>query len=97
MGLFDRFKPDTAAQKGLTAKEWCDNGRAALNTLGRPQEALQCFDNALKLDPKDADAWVGKGTALMALGRNQEAIPCFDKALDLDPQLGRTTGLRFAN
>ena len=52
MGLFDRFKSSTApTQKGLTAKELCDKG-ATLGMLDRHEEALQCFDKALTIDPK---------------------------------------------
>ena len=56
MGLFDRFKSSNApTQKGLTAKEWRDKGDA-LAKSGRHQEALQCFDKALEIDPKNATA-----------------------------------------
>jgi tetratricopeptide (TPR) repeat protein len=86
MGLFDRFKLSNApTQKGLTAKEWCDKGDA-LAKSGREEEALQCFDKALAIDPKDAKAWALKGATLGMLSRHQEALQCLDKALELDPR-----------
>jgi len=72
-------------QKGLTAKEWCDRG-GALAKSGRDQEALQCFDKALAIDPKDAMVWALKGATLGTLDRHEEALQCFDKALAIDPR-----------
>jgi|GEM_PF-441768 len=81
MGLFDRFKSSTApTQKGLTAKELCDKGDA-LAKSGRDEEALQCFDKALAIDPQYAKAWALKGATLGMLDRHEEALQCFDKAL----------------
>tara|TARA_B100000586_G_C19801355_1_gene298256 strand:- start:38 stop:490 length:453 start_codon:yes stop_codon:yes gene_type:complete len=58
---------------------WINKGKA-LYELGRPEEAIECFDKAIELDPKKASAWYNKGTALTNLGRPEEAIECFDKA-----------------
>lgn len=67
MGLFDRFKSSTAPmQKGLTAKEWCDRGDT-LAKSGRDQEALQCFDRALAIDPKNTTAQQGKPVAVESI------------------------------
>jgi tetratricopeptide (TPR) repeat protein len=64
MGLLDRFKSSNApTQKGLTAKEWCDKGDA-LAKSGRHEEALQCFDQALAIDPTNAIAQQGKPVAV---------------------------------
>jgi tetratricopeptide (TPR) repeat protein len=86
MGLFDRFKSSTAPmQKGLTAKEWCDRGDA-LAKSGRDQEALQCFDRALAIDPRYVKAWALKGATLGMLDRHEEALKCLDTALAIDPR-----------
>ena len=53
---------------------------------GDYQGAIQYYDKALELDPKNAWAWGGKGAALANLGSNKEAINCFDKALEIDPK-----------
>jgi tetratricopeptide (TPR) repeat protein len=52
---------------------------------GRPREALEAFDAALRLSPEDAIAWAHHGTALGALGRATEALASFDRAVGLDP------------
>jgi len=52
-------------QQGLTAEGWNAKG-GALYRLNRYQEALQCFDNALEIDPQYTFAQKGKRTALLA-------------------------------
>lgn len=53
---------------------------------GKYDEALECFDKALSLDPKNTHAWNQKGVALRSLGRYDEAIECFNKALEIVPK-----------
>ena len=54
------------------------------------EEAIQAYDNALQIDPENADAWQGRGFALnsMAFYKNDsskrtEANKSLEKALDL--------------
>jgi tetratricopeptide (TPR) repeat protein len=75
--------------KELEAWEWSNKG-ASLNNLGRPEEAIHCYDTALELDPRNAHTWSNKGTSLDSLGRHEEAVRCFDKALELDPRNAHT-------
>ena len=49
-------------------------------------EALECFNKILSLDPKNTHAWNQKGVALRSLGRYDEAIECFNKALEIVPK-----------
>ena len=49
-------------------------------------EALECFDRVISLDPKNTHAWNQKGVALRSLGRYDEAIECFNKALEIVPK-----------
>ena len=48
--------------------------------------AIDCYDKAIELDPKDADTWNNKGNSLNSLGRDEEALTCLDKAIELDPK-----------
>jgi eukaryotic-like serine/threonine-protein kinase len=68
----------------LEAWEWSNKG-SSLNSLGRHEEAIRCFDKALEIDPRFAGAWTMKGGSLDRLSRYDEAIRCFDKALEIDP------------
>jgi tetratricopeptide (TPR) repeat protein len=84
-----------------TAEDWYNKGLVD-KVERRLEEAVQCYDKALELDPKYVQAWYGKGDALYIMGRCgkvvvdleealvlaflEEALLCFDKALELDPQ-----------
>jgi len=58
-------------------------GQALLN-MDKPEEALASFDEALALEPNNADALVKKGTALERLRKLPEAIECYDRAIAAD-------------
>jgi tetratricopeptide (TPR) repeat protein len=84
-----------------TAEDWYNKGLVD-KVERRLEEAVQCYDKALEIDPKYVQAWYGKGDALYIMGRCgkvvvdleealvlaflEEALQCFDKALKLDPQ-----------
>ena len=55
---------------------------AALERLGRLDEALASYEHALALDTSHADAYIGKGNVLNRLERYQEALACFEQAAD---------------
>jgi tetratricopeptide (TPR) repeat protein len=54
----------------------------SLAGANKPEKALDCFDEALGLQPKHAEALVKKGDALEKLGRLDEAIACYDRAIE---------------
>lgn len=57
-----------------------DKGNAFL-TQDRPEQAVECFDEALALNPNLAEILVKKGDALERLRRLQAAIECYDRAI----------------
>ena len=59
--------------RDLAGQQWLDAGQV--------RKALECFDVALGLDAKHAEALVKKGGALEKLGRTDEAIACYDRAI----------------
>jgi len=56
----------------------------SLLSANEPQKALECFDVALQLQPKHAEALVKKASALEKLGRLDDAIACYDHAIEAD-------------
>ena len=71
------------------ADAWCNLG-SALTNLKRYEEAMNCYDKALKTRLTHAIvpiwSWHGKGKVLKDLGRLEEALTSFDKALELNPE-----------
>jgi tetratricopeptide (TPR) repeat protein len=58
-------------------------GQTLLN-LNNPEEALGQFNEALRIDPRNTEAWIKKGTALERLQRVEEAITAYDQAIAVD-------------
>jgi tetratricopeptide (TPR) repeat protein len=53
------------------------------------EEALDCFDQAVKADPCAANAWNNRGVLLGELRRTQEALESYDRAIEADPSCAR--------
>ena len=69
--------------------DWNDKG-VSLHSLGRYQEAINCYDKVLQTDPQKADTWNNKGVSLHSLGQHEEAIKCYNKSLRIAPQKADT-------
>jgi len=61
---------------------------AFLLNLGRYEEALETFNEAIEIIPKCGFALNGKGVALMNLGRHEEALDIYNKAIEINPMDG---------
>jgi tetratricopeptide (TPR) repeat protein len=61
-------------------------GQTLLNA-DRAQEALAAFDEAIALDPNNAETLVKRGTALEKLRKYPEAIQCYDRAIQADSSM----------
>ncbi len=87
MGVFDLLG---TAKK---AKQKLDEGLVLLERK-EAGEALTCFEEAIKLDPKNAEGWFQRGAAKAAMGKREEAVKDFSEALKLDPAHARAFGNR---
>jgi Flp pilus assembly protein TadD len=48
--------------------------------------AIQCYEKALKIDPDDPSVWNNKGNVLEIMKEYEEAKKCFEKAVTLNPR-----------
>lgn len=55
----------------------------------RYKEAIECYDEAIKLEPLNDSFWCSKGDALHKMGRFEKALKCFEKAIELDSSYSR--------
>lgn len=53
--------------------------------FGQWTKALECFEQALSLNPIYVDAWVNKARTLASDGKIEEAITSYDEAIRLNP------------
>ena len=59
-------------------------GIASFNS-DKYEEAIECYNKALKINPTDAVVLNNKGYALAMVVRNSEALECCNKALEISP------------
>ena len=52
--------------------------------LGRWDEALECRDKLVELNPNDYHLWFFKSFDLISLKKYTDAIRCIDKAIELN-------------
>jgi tetratricopeptide (TPR) repeat protein len=67
-----------------SAEVWFNKG-FALNSLGKYDEGIIAYDEAIRLNPYYAAAWNNKGIALDNQGKHDESIKAYDEAIRLDP------------
>jgi tetratricopeptide (TPR) repeat protein len=58
-----------------------DNKGKALQDLGEFIAAIECYDQAIKMNPNIKEIYCNKGFSLQSLGENKAAIECFNQAL----------------
>jgi tetratricopeptide (TPR) repeat protein len=73
-----------AFNKGQDATKWFNKGTELLRQTDFV-EALKCFDEAIRMNPRWAEAWLNRGFAVRGLGRFEEVLECFKKATEIDP------------
>jgi predicted O-linked N-acetylglucosamine transferase (SPINDLY family) len=77
-----------AAMKTRKSPQVFLNHGLVLNALKRHQDAIDSFDEAIKLKSKYAEAHNNRGAALADLGRDEEAVESLRKAIAIKPDYG---------
>ena len=57
----------------------------ALEKLGKHEEAIDNYDNALRFYPDSHVVWSSKALVLRNIGKLEESLNCYNKALELSP------------
>lgn len=90
MNLFDNGDPSQDAPSRCResgkpdATTWFNKGNA-LYALGRFEESLAAYWNAIALAPDYTSAWINMGAVLGELDRPEEALAACERATDLEP------------
>ena len=77
MGIF------SSRNKDDDSDAWYNKGRS-LAQLERREEAIGCYDVAIRLNPEYSKAWSNKGDSLKKIGRYIEAEKWFAKFKELN-------------
>lgn len=80
----DGADPPAGAPAGRSAADWVDAG-VDLRAAGDVDGAERAYNEAIKLDPKLADAWFDLGNLMLARGRFSEAADTYERATGLAP------------
>ncbi len=67
-----------------SVREKCQEGDTLLKQQHYAQ-ALQAYEEALRIDPRNFHAWNGKGTALYSQGNYKKALEAYHRATEIDP------------
>jgi tetratricopeptide (TPR) repeat protein len=65
---------------------WYNKGLLLYVNYKNYEKALECFDNALAVNPQFDDAWTEKGTLFAIIGQLERSIQCYNEALKINPR-----------
>ena len=83
---------------GFSAFEWNEIG-FSLNNAEKHEEAIECYNNALKLEPIFPEAWNNKVRSLRKINKFDEAMRCLNRAIEIRPDYANAwynKGMLFA-
>jgi len=81
----DAVRHNQGSTAPLVERSYHNRGFAHLHAK-RYAEALADFSTAIKINPLDANAWLGRGTLYTRTGSHARAIDDLNRALEIDPR-----------
>jgi tetratricopeptide (TPR) repeat protein len=72
----------------LSAQE-CNRLGMACIQAEQLTEAILCFENAIRLDPENADAHFNLGNTFAQRGKLRDAVICYQEAIAIDPNFAQ--------
>jgi tetratricopeptide (TPR) repeat protein len=64
------------------AAAWNEKGNF-LDSMGKFDEAISCYDRSLTIDSGNSEVWFNKGLTLRKIGKENEAFSCINFGIDL--------------
>ena len=62
------------------------NKGIALTKQGKLNEAIECYDKVIEINPEDEKAWNNKGITLAEQEKFNKAIECYNKVIEINPE-----------
>jgi len=84
--FFRKNCPNCAAKNPRDATTCASCGAPFELRQAEGQIAIEDYDEAIRLNPKDADAYFSRGNAYYSLNKKERAIEDYDKAIRLNSQ-----------
>lgn len=69
----------------LDAEQWYNKGMSLEMGLNLSDDAVECYNRAIEINPRYWQAWSAKASTIKA-SDHQEANACYDRALKLNPR-----------
>jgi tetratricopeptide (TPR) repeat protein len=77
-----------------TAQEWFEKGFDLLFTCGQYEEATRAFAQAIRMDPRNASAYLDREMAYERMGNVEQALADYDRAIELLPEDAKARYIR---
>lgn len=77
-------RPSVERDRASQAVRLCNRGLLQMQS-GKIQDAIDAFEQAMKLNPGDSRALMLRGVAAARLGRHETALDYYNRALEIDP------------